>query len=78
MALSETRRNFPCAAFLCSLLGLISVFYYESTLKQNVLPAGISVLLISWLYAAILAEVILRPLIFKLSHAITLQNKDDA
>lgn len=56
-------------ALLCTLFGFVSVFYYSAhfndDIPQTILNA-LSVLSLSWLYAAIVAEIIIKPLIFKL------------
>ncbi|MDP5460006.1 helix-turn-helix domain-containing protein [Alishewanella sp. SMS8] len=66
------------AALLCSLFGLVSVFHYSVERNSSLLFSGLSVLTLAWLYAAMLAELVYRPLIFKLQQAIQQQSTDAA
>lgn len=53
-------------AFLLSLLGFISLTYHSSHIGLDQLQGALSVLGLIWLYAACFAELVLRPILFKL------------
>lgn len=57
-------------ALIITLLGLVSLLYFSAEFKQSVLQSGIGVLSLPWLYAALAAEILLRPLTFKLQSSI--------
>lgn len=53
-------------ALVLNLIGLISLLAHSASSTDDIFKTGIAVLALSWLYAAILAEGILRPLLYKL------------
>ena len=53
-------------ALLISLLGLVSVLYFGPQLAPGSMQRAFGVLCLAWLYAAGAAELILRPVLFKL------------
>lgn len=57
-------------ALIITLLGLVSLLYFSAEFEQSVLQSGIGVLSLPWLYAALVAEILLRPLTFKLQSSI--------
>lgn len=63
-------KNCYCAAALGSLIGLVSLLdSFAASGDSSRFFTGLQVLSILWLYAAIIAECLLRPLIYKLKHA---------
>ncbi len=63
-------KNCYCAAIIGSLIGLVSLLDSFATFgNSSMLFKGLQVLSILWLYAAIIAECLLRPLIYKLTNA---------
>ncbi|MDX1678592.1 helix-turn-helix transcriptional regulator [Arsukibacterium sp.] len=64
-------KNCYGAAATGSLIGLVSLFnIYAASANTSQFFAGLHVLTILWLYAAVVAECLLRPLIYKLKNAI--------
>jgi transcriptional regulator with XRE-family HTH domain len=53
-------------ALVITLLGLVSLLHFSAEFDQRLLQSGISVLSLPWLYAAVVSEILLRPLIFKI------------
>ncbi|MCT8126510.1 MAG: transcriptional regulator [Alishewanella sp. 34-51-39] len=53
-------------ALVITLLGLISLLHFSAEFDQSLLQSGISVLSLPWLYAAVVSEILLRPIIFKI------------
>ncbi len=66
------------AAFLCNLLGLSSMLQSGAALESAQIYTGLSVLALAWLYTAVIAEIVLRPLRFKLQQAKNAQNSHGA
>lgn len=63
-------KNCYCAAAIGSLIGLVSLLdTFAASANSSQLFTGLHVLTILWLYAAIIAECLLRPLIYKLKNA---------
>ena len=58
------------SALVLSLLGLVSVFYHSPHLSTASLQGALGVLCLGWLYAACAAELLLRPVLFKLKVSI--------
>lgn len=63
-------KNCYCSAAIGSLIGLVSLLdTFAASANSSQLFTGLHVLTILWLYAAIIAECLLRPLIYKLKNA---------
>lgn len=60
-------------ALLITLLGLVSVFYFGPQMAAGDIQGAFGLLCLAWLYAACLAELLLRPVLFKLNISIQLE-----
>lgn len=67
---SFTYKSCYSAALVGSAIGLVSLLHsFAASANTHLLLTGLYVLSIVWLYAAIIAECVLRPLIYKLKNA---------